>query len=141
MLPRAHRLTSSADIAAVIKNGHGRRLPHATVYMWIKPDGCAPQAAIAVGKTVGNSVVRSAVSRRIRHGLAPLIPMLPAGAQVVVRAFDSAATPSSTDWTGNLRQALAPWLNQAAAANRGASDALGMPMSAPAVDAPRNAHE
>ena len=110
MLPRAHRLTSSADISAVIKNGHRRRLPHATVYMWIKPVTSPPCAAVAVGKPVGNSVVRSGVARRIRHGLAPLLPLLPAGAHVVVRAFESAATPSSPQWTENLREALAPWL-------------------------------
>ena len=125
MLPRAHRLTSTADISTVIKNGKRCRLPHATVYMWINPDSSAPQAAVAVGKAVGNSVVRSAVSRRIRHGLAPLMPLLPPGSQVVVRAFESAQTDSSTTWTRSLNQALAPWLDQGAPLTRDSSGALG----------------
>lgn len=110
MLPRRYRLTRSADISAVIAKGERRKLPHAIVYMWINPAGSTPKAAVAVGKAVGNSVVRSAVSRRIRHGLIPLVPNLPASAQLVVRAFPSSASISSTQWHAALVAALTPWL-------------------------------
>ena len=119
MLPRANRLTSSIEISAVIKNGRRTRLPHATVYMWIKPASSPPQAAVAVGKPVGNSVVRGAVARRIRHGLAPLVPLLPTGSLVVVRAFTTAVAPSATEWTENLRIALAAWLKDGPAESVG----------------------
>ena len=106
MLSRPHRLTGAADISATLANGQRLRLPHASASLWITGGQLPPRLGLAVGKSVGNSVVRSRVSRCIRHGFAPLVPLLPAGSQLVVRAFAGAERLSSTDWTANLARAL-----------------------------------
>lgn len=106
MLSRTYRLTSAADISATLAQGQKLRLPHATASLWITGGELPARLGLAVGKPVGNSVVRSRVSRCIRHGFAPLIAYLPRGTQVVVRAFAGAQRLSSADWTRVLTQAL-----------------------------------
>jgi len=59
-----------------------------------------------VGKKVGGSVVRTRVSRRLRHQLRPLVAELPAGTRLVVRASPAAATAPSTALAEDLRAAL-----------------------------------
>lgn len=106
MLSRSYRLTKSQDLSATIAQGRRLRIPHATVSLWITSGQLPPRLGLAVGKSVGNSVVRSRVSRCIRHGAAPLMSYLAPGTQVVVRAFPGAQRLSSTDWGRNLEFAL-----------------------------------
>lgn len=89
--------------------------------MWITSEPNAVRAAFVVGKPVGNSVVRSTVARRLRHGFAPLISMTPPGSRVVVRVFEGSHALSSTEWTEHLRTALT------------AMSAVLMPAAPPAV--------
>ncbi len=65
------------------------------------------QAAFAVGKSVGNSVVRHQVVRRLRALTLPLLADLPAGTRIVVRALPEAATASTDELDRDLRAALA----------------------------------
>lgn len=51
-------------------------------------------------------MIRNRVARRIRHQIAPLLPLLPDGTDVVVRANPAAATASSTDLASALQRAL-----------------------------------
>jgi ribonuclease P protein component len=74
--------------------------------MWITSEPNAVRAAFVVGKPVGNSVVRSTVARRLRHGFAPLISLTPPGSCVVVRVFEGSHVLSSTEWTEHLRTAI-----------------------------------
>jgi ribonuclease P protein component len=50
-----------------------------------------PRAGFVVGKTVGNSVVRHRVTRRLRAAVLGELTRLPAGADLVVRARPEAA--------------------------------------------------
>ena len=63
-----------------------------------------------MSKAVGNSVVRHAVTRRLRHLVAPRLGALPAGSRLVVRALPASATASSAalgeDLDAALRRAL-----------------------------------
>ena len=74
--------------------------------MWITSEPDAVRAAFVVGKPVGNSVARSTVARRLRHGFAPLISLTPPGSCVVVRVFEGSYALSSTEWTEHLRTAI-----------------------------------
>jgi ribonuclease P protein component len=106
MLARRHRLTSGADISTTLSSGKRLRLPAATASLWITGGQGCPQVGLAVGKAVGNSVVRSRVSRVIRHGIAPLIDQLPAGSWLVIRAMPGAERVNAREWTAHLANAL-----------------------------------
>jgi ribonuclease P protein component len=59
-----------------------------------------------VSKAVGGSVVRHAVSRRLRHVVASRLEQLPAGSRLVVRALPPAATATSAALAADLDVAL-----------------------------------
>jgi ribonuclease P protein component len=61
---------------------------------------------LVVSSKVGNAVVRHRVSRRLRAELRPLLEGLPAGADVVVRAFPSSADATSAQLRADLLTAL-----------------------------------
>jgi len=64
------------------------------------------KVAFAVGKNVGNSVIRHRVTRQLRHIVTPVLPRFPTGSHVVVRALPGAATATFTQLTENLEFAL-----------------------------------
>jgi ribonuclease P protein component len=64
------------------------------------------RAGLVVSKAVGGSVVRTRVARRLRHQLRPLLPQLPAGTRLVVRAAPAAATAASVALAQDLRAAV-----------------------------------
>ena len=58
------------------------------------------RVGLIVGKSVGNSVVRHRVARRLRAAVAPVVGTLPAGCLVVLRALPGAGEdPSLMDDT------------------------------------------
>lgn len=59
-----------------------------------------------MSKAVGGSVVRHAVTRRLRHLVAPRLHRLPAGSTLVVRALPPAAAASSAQLGHDLDAAL-----------------------------------
>ena len=98
MLPAAHRLTSAADFTAVTKRGRRVRSGSVVVYLLAEPVGSADasQVGLVVGKTVGASVVRHRVSRRLRAQLQQRLDRIPSGAKLVVRALpETSAAPSA----------------------------------------------
>ncbi len=121
MLPAAHRLCSSSDFTAVLRNGRRAGRPTLTVHYLpptlpptLAPD-LAPvarreapaRAGLVVSKAVGGSVVRHQVARRLRHALQVPVGTLPAGARLVVRAAPSAATATYPQLAQDLASALA----------------------------------
>lgn len=113
MLARPHRLHRSADFTEVVRRGRRASRPLLTVHVLLAPGTDAPaRAGLVVGRSVGGSVVRSTVSRRLRHLLRDRVGALPAGARVVVRAAPAAATGTSAalgaDLDGALGAALRP---------------------------------
>ena len=118
MLPSTARLRRSQDFAETVRRGTraGRPLlvvhldPGATAAAPGSRPGPDPRAGFVVSKAVGNSVVRHAVTRRLRHLVAPRLGALPAGSRLVVRALPASATASSAalgeDLDAALRRAL-----------------------------------
>ncbi len=76
-----------------------------------------------MSKAVGGSVVRHAVTRKLRHLMAPRLEGLPVGSQVVVRALPGASGASSAalalDLDGALAAALSKGRRRAEAASAG----------------------
>lgn len=65
-----------------------------------------PLVGFAVSRAVGNSVVRHRVQRRLRHLMRDVVPGLPAGARIVVRALPAAAGATYDDLGGDLARAV-----------------------------------
>ena len=109
MLSREHRLHASAEFSAVVRRGRRATRPLLTVHLLAADDAgadAAVRAGLVVSKAVGGSVIRSRVSRRLRHQLRAVVPALPAGSRVVVRAAPAAATADSAALAADLRRAL-----------------------------------
>ena len=68
--------------------------------------GRSARVGLIVSKAVGSAVVRHHVSRKLRAVMAPLVPLLPGGVAVVLRALPAAATASSADLTADVVSAL-----------------------------------
>ena len=84
--------------------------------------GEGPRAGFVVGKTVGNSVVRHRVTRRLRAVVGQELDRLPVTADLVVRARPEAATADSA----LLRRDLTAGLDRLLDA-RGATDRVRTP--------------
>jgi ribonuclease P protein component len=110
VLPAPYRLRDAADFTAVTRRG--RRARAGSVMMYLldpAPDpgnpgslGSVARVGLVVGKSVGGSVVRHRVSRRLRAQLAARIDRVPGGAKLVVRALPESATASSPSLANDL---------------------------------------
>ncbi|SEP12512.1 ribonuclease P protein component [Trujillonella endophytica] len=70
------------------------------------PEGAGPRAGFVVGKAVGNSVVRSRVTRRLRAVVRGELHRVPPSADLVVRARPEAAQASSEQLRADLVSGL-----------------------------------
>ena len=66
-----------------------------------------PRVGLIVGRSVGGSVVRHRVARRLRAQLAAKVPTLPSGSGLVVRALPDSAEATSERLGADLGSALA----------------------------------
>ena len=105
MLPANARLRTSSDIASTMKKGtkYSSRL----LVLHVAAEGSrAPRVAFAVGKSVGNSVIRHLVTRRLRHIVSHYFDQIPAGSQVVVRALPGTSSATFAELEENFLFAL-----------------------------------
>jgi ribonuclease P protein component len=65
-----------------------------------------PVVGFVVAKGLGGAVVRNRTKRRLRALMRPLVPALPAGTRLVVRANPPAASASSAELGRELAAAL-----------------------------------
>jgi ribonuclease P protein component len=106
MLPADARLRSSSDIAATMRQGtkYNSRL---IVFHVAREMSQSTKVAFAVGKSVGNSVVRHLITRRLRHIVAHELDQFPSGSFVVVRALPGTANATYAQLEENVEFALA----------------------------------
>jgi ribonuclease P protein component len=114
MLPARFRMRSSGEFSMVTRHGRRIRAGDLVVYLYPAAAGstggghsagsagagvgqppAVTKIGLIVGRTVGGSVVRHQVSRRLRAQLAGMLDRIPPGSRVVVRALPSAATARS----------------------------------------------
>lgn len=105
MLPTAHRLRASGDFTLIQRRGTRISRPTLILSALTCPDSPS-RLGLSVGKSVGNSVVRHSVSRKLRHVSAPHLAAMPAGTQLVIRALPAAAGASSAELDADLSAAL-----------------------------------
>jgi len=106
VLPAAHRLRSSTDFASVTRHGQRARCGGLVVYLLPSETDAPARIGLVVGKTVGGSVVRHQVSRRLRAQLSDRLEKIPTGSRMVVRALPDTAAASSEDVGRDLERAL-----------------------------------
>jgi ribonuclease P protein component len=121
VLPAQARLRRRPEFTAVVRSG--RRVGRSTMVLHYLPDratvarrsaasrepvASGPRAGFVVGRTVGNSVVRHRVTRRLRAVVRDELHRLPPSADLVVRARPEAATADSD----RLRRDLASGLDR-----------------------------
>lgn len=66
-----------------------------------------PRVGFVVSKAVGNAVVRNRVKRRLRAQVAPLLPAVPSGTDLVLRANPASGSATSAQIGRTLGSALA----------------------------------
>ncbi|MFC4950302.1 ribonuclease P protein component [Pseudonocardia sp. GCM10023141] len=118
MLPAGSRLTHRDEFASVMRRGRRAGRSSLVVHLHRSGDGSEARAGFVVSKAVGGSVVRHRVTRRLRHLVAPLLPTLPPGALLVVRALPPAAAASSAELGLDLEAGLRSAVRKLAAGAR-----------------------
>jgi ribonuclease P protein component len=106
VLSPENRLRRRTEFSDVVRRGRRASRPLLTVHLLTAADPSPARAGLVVSKAVGGSVVRSRVSRRLRHQLRPIVAELPAGTRLVVRAAPPAAGADSVALDQDLRAAL-----------------------------------
>jgi ribonuclease P protein component len=97
----------STDFAVVVRSGSRARRGCLVVHQRRQLTKGAPLIGLVVGRSVGGSVVRHRVSRRLRAQLAERVQALEIGSGVVVRALPEAALADSATLGRDLDAALA----------------------------------
>jgi ribonuclease P protein component len=96
----------SSDFASVVRGGRRTRSGLVVVHQRLDLGASAPLVGFVVGKSVGGSVVRHRVTRRLRAQVAQRLDVLPVGSGTVVRALPSSAEATSRQLGAGLDQAL-----------------------------------
>ena len=86
VLPRQHRLNTSADIRHVLRRGRRFAVSAAVVSVFLRTDLAPSRLTVITPKTVGNSVMRHRVARVVRHAGQTFLNAHPQNVDVVVRA-------------------------------------------------------
>ena len=89
MLPIDARLTSSSDFARATKSGIRVTTEHFVGYLYISPvtNNASAKCGLITSKSVGGSVKRHRLARKVRHAVTPFISKLPLGSLFVIRAL------------------------------------------------------
>ena len=89
MLPKNARLTISADFARATKSGTRVTTENFVGYLYISPvtNHDLPKCGLIINKSVGGSVMRHALARKVRHAVSPQLSKLPSGSLLVIRAL------------------------------------------------------
>jgi ribonuclease P protein component len=103
-------MTSGAEFTATVRSGRraGRPLLVAHVSRAVDPQR-PTLVGFVVARSVGDSVTRHRVTRRLRHQAAALLtdrPTWSVGLDVVVRALPAASAASSAELRSDLEAAL-----------------------------------
>jgi ribonuclease P protein component len=98
-LARANRIVRADDYRNTVRRGRKSGTAHSVVYVRRRDDDLV-RFGFIVAKTVGNAVARNTVRRRLKHVCHDILPEVPPGTDVVVRAL-----PGSLDvpWSTLLR--------------------------------------
>lgn len=102
MLPKNARLTTSADFTRTTKSGTRVTSEHFVGYLYLSPvaNNTSPKFGLIINKSVGGSVLRHSLARKLRHAVAAQISLLPSGSLLVIRVLtknDSGSVITETE--------------------------------------------
>lgn len=106
MLAAPARLRQSADFQLTVRRGARAGRTSLVVHVRDRADDQPTRVGFTVGSQVGGSVVRHRLTRQLRALVAPMLPGLPRGADVVVRALPAAAHCGRPALARDLHEAL-----------------------------------
>ena len=106
LLPRTHRLTSSSDFRRATRDGKRAGSRTLVAHLVVTDDPGPARIGFVVSKTVGNSVVRNRVQRRLRHLAREHLASLPGSAVLVIRALPASAEASYAELATDLSRCL-----------------------------------
>jgi ribonuclease P protein component len=106
------------DFAVAVRRG--RRVGRQSIVIhWAGQNHPGPaRIGFVVSKSVGDAVERNAVRRRLRHGVGELLPRIPEGSLLVVRAQPAAARTRYRGLVDELDSGLTALLRRAAESGR-----------------------
>ena len=87
MLAKTARISNSADFAKATKSGLRSTTNSLVGYLHLSNSDQPTRCGLIINKSVGNSVVRHNVARKIRHIVADNLGSLPTGSLFVIRAL------------------------------------------------------
>jgi ribonuclease P protein component len=91
MLAKTARISNSADFAKATKSGLRSTTNSLVGYLHLSNSGEPARCGLIINKSVGNSVVRHNVARKIRHIVADNLSLFPAGSLFVIRALPASS--------------------------------------------------
>ena len=108
MLPARYRMTRSTEFGATVNQGVRAVQPDIVVHArrCNDSDRCGPKVGLVVAKSVGSSVHRHRVARRLRHIARAVVADLDPADRVVIRALPSSRYAISARLEQQLRTAL-----------------------------------
>lgn len=93
MLAKTARLTESGDFARATKSGLRYSTANFVGYLYINVGSNElARAGLIISKSVGRSVSRNRLARKIRHRLREHYSLLPTGSLLVIRGLNKSAT-------------------------------------------------
>lgn len=104
MLNKENRVNNPNDFKLIMRKGRTMKTKHFIVSV-LKTDG-PTRFGYVVSKTVGNSVVRHSVSRRLREVSRDFIASNPTGSNVIIRALSESNTLDFEAITGEVTPVL-----------------------------------
>ena len=100
MLPKPNRLRAGSDFNLITKTGARFSSPNLVLYANLaKTD--QPKIGFIVNRSVGGSVTRHLVTRKLRHNFASHIQILPNNLMIVVRVLKS-----QNDYSSEVNQLI-----------------------------------
>lgn len=114
MLAKSARLTESADFARATKSGVRFSTQHFVGYLYPTTLDQPARAGLIIGKSVGGSVTRHRIARKLRHIIADSYQNLPHGTLLVIRALSGAQTTDAQSETVKIMNQLIKKLSEKA---------------------------
>lgn len=118
MLPRAHKLTSSAEFRRVISKGGRAGTRTLVVHYYTRTDTVisgGPRFGLIVSKQVGNAVARHRLSRQLRHVCMDAAEHLDRDVDIVIRALPASAHATSAQLLKDVQSGIERARKKAAA--------------------------
>ena len=104
MLAKSARLTESGDFARATKSGIRFSSANFVGYLYLDQSSIEPaRAGLIISKSVGGSVARHRLARKIRHCLRDHYAQLPTGSLLVIRGLNKSA---SADCQSEIKEVI-----------------------------------